>query len=67
MLPSAVEITITIRQSDGSPSTYTTVIPIHATQPLSKPPPPPTQGTYSSDGGNNSPTPNDNNGNTNFW
>lgn len=66
MLPSAVEITITIRQSDGSPSTYTTVIPIHATQPLSKPPPPPTQGTYSSDGGNNSPNPNDNNGNSNL-
>ncbi len=58
MLPSAVEVAITIAQVNAAPATYTTVIPIYMKQPLAAPPLTPAPSPAPSNGGNNNPPPN---------
>ncbi len=54
-LPNAVEVTITIQQADGSPATFTTIVPLYSNQPLTAPTPPKSTGNNGANNGSSSP------------
>lgn len=58
MLPGAVEVTLALRKSDGTPAIYTTLIPIAAPQPQPRPTTAPTNGAAPPNQSGNPNTPN---------